>query len=129
MKMFVASSILMLASVSQADVIKCTFTEPFVDTTYSMTASTLTYKSADQSQNKVVKNVSFQIKGPGVFELVDKKGNVLQTLTLNYKGSNGMSDEHVYPYEVQDNDSMMTANNGVGGCSSNYLPVKIVVPQ
>lgn len=127
MKMLLASSILVMASVSQADVIKCTFTEPFVDTVYSMTSSTLTYKTADGGK-KVIKNVSFQIKGPSVFELMDKNGKVLQTLTLNYKGSNGMSDEDVYPYEVQDTDPMMTANNGIGGCSSNYQKVKTVAP-
>lgn len=119
MKLFLASSIVMLASVSQADVIKCSFTEPFVNTTYSMTASTLTYKDFEGGK-KVVKNVSFQIKSAGVFELMDKKGKVLQTLTLTNKGSDGMSDT-IFPFEVKDTDPMMTANNGIGGCTSNYL--------
>lgn len=106
---------------AQADVIKCTFTEPFVSTTYSMTQSTLTYDSFEDSGDKVVKNVSFQIKGPGVFELVADygKGKVLQVLTLNNQGSDGRSNKQ-YPYDVKDNDPMMTANNGSGGCTSNY---------
>jgi uncharacterized membrane protein len=65
---------------------------------------------------EVIKNVSFQIKGPGKFELVGKDGKVLQELTLNQNGSDGMS-EIVYPYEAK-------AGPLFGGCSSNYLKAK-----
>ncbi|MCM2352405.1 MAG: hypothetical protein NDI63_02235 [Pseudobdellovibrio sp.] len=102
---------------ASADIIKCTFTEPFVSSTYSMTQSTLTYESID-GQKTVIQKVSMQIKAAGIFELVAKDGKVLQRLDLNNQGSNGMSD-HVYPYDVQDNTSM--TNNGRGGCESNYL--------
>lgn len=122
MKKIFATALLLLSSVSQADVIKCTFTEPFIDTTYSMTQSTLTYKDME-GKKSVVKNVSFQIKSAGVFELVSKDGKILQTLVLNYKGSNGMSDT-IYPYKVKDNSPVMTANGGYGGCVSNYLKSK-----
>lgn len=115
---------LLVASVSQADVIKCTFTEPFVDSTYSMTQSTLTYVTAGESKPVVLKNVSFQIKEAGVFEIVAKGGKVLQTLTLNHQGSNGMS-EDVYPYDVKDVSDL--AGFGVGGCVSNYQ--KAVAPK
>jgi len=124
MKIILAASLL-VASVSQADVIKCTFTEPFVDTVYSMTQSTLAYKSAEQ-KDIVVKNVSFQIKEAGLFQLVGKDGKVFQTLTLNNKGSNGMSDA-VYPFEVKDEGQVSMANNGIGGCTSNSL--KAVEPK
>lgn len=102
---------------ASADIIKCTFTEPFVSSTYSMTQSTLTYDSID-GQKTVLKKVSMQIKAAGIFELVANDGTVLQQLDLNNQGSNGMSD-HVYPYDVQDNTAM--TNNGRGGCESNYL--------
>jgi hypothetical protein len=119
MKSLLMGSLLLVASVSQADVIKCVFTEPFVNTVYSMTQSSLTYSSAGEDKPVVIKNVSFQIKAAGVFELVSKDGKVLQTLTLNNNGSDGMSDT-VFPYEVKDNNEMMTVNNGIGGCTSNY---------
>ena len=118
MKKLIITSTLLLASVSQADIIKCTFTEPFIDTVYSTGRSTLTYKDFE-NKTTIVKGVSFQIKAAGVFELV-KDGKILQTLTLNNQGSNGMSDT-VYPYEVKDNSPVMTANGGYGGCESNHL--------
>lgn len=109
-----------LSSISQADVIKCTFTEPFFDTTYNTSESTLTYKLAYESEESIIQNVSFQIKSAGVFELVDPSGKVLQTLTLNYQGSNGMSDT-IYPYEVLDSSQIAMANLGYGGCTSDHL--------
>lgn len=125
MKNLLVLSLVSAASIAQADVIKCTFTEPFVDSTYSMTQSTLTYKSFEQ-KDVVIKNVSFQIKSAGVFELVSKQGKVLQTLTLNHQGSNGMSDT-IYPYDVKDESQVMMANSGFGGCTSNHL--KAVEPK
>lgn len=113
------TAVLLSATIAQADIIQCTFTEPFVDTTYSTTQSTLTYKAAF-GDTQVIKNVSFQIKSAGVFELVAKDGTVLQTLTLNNKGSNGMS-EDVYPYDVKDFNGL--TNKGIGGCESNYLRI------
>ena len=98
MKKIFFTSALLFASISQADIIKCSFTEPFISSTYSTTQSTLTYVGFDL--NKVIKNVSFQIKSAGVFELVSH-GKVIQTLTLNHQGSNGMSDT-IYPFEVKD---------------------------
>lgn len=111
------TTVLLSATIAQADIIKCTFTEPFVDTVYSTTQSTLTYKAAF-GDTQVIKNVSFQIKSAGVFELVAKDGRVLQRLILNNKGSNGMS-EDIYPYEVKDFNGL--TNQGYGGCESNYL--------
>lgn len=125
MKALLATSLILLSSISQADVIKCTFTEPFIDTTYSMTQSTLSYKDYEGIIS-VVKNVSFQIKSAGVFELLSKDGKTLQILTLNNKGSDGMSDT-IYPYEVKDYSPVMTGNSGYGGCISNHL--KSVEPK
>lgn len=122
-KLFATTAVLLLSSISHADIIKCTFTEPFVTTTYSTTQSTLAYDDVSTGKS-LVKNVSFQIKGPGTFELVDRKGQVLQTLTLNNQGSDGMSN-NLYPYEVRDSKINGFANGGVGGCSSNHLKTKI----
>jgi hypothetical protein len=113
----------MLSFSAQADIIKCYFTEPFITTQYSMVQQRLTYFGPDlngsDSVLAVYNKVSFQIKGAGDFEIVSKDGKVLQKLTLNFKGSDGMSDQ-TYPYDVQDY-TMRGANNGVGGCASNYL--------
>lgn len=109
-----------LSSFASADVIKCTFTEPFVSTTYSMAQQSLTIDNGSEGTKKVIKDVSFQIKGAGRFELVDKSGKVLQKLSLTGKGSDGMSDA-TYPYEVVDASQQKFANSGIGGCSSNSL--------
>lgn len=110
---------MMVSSLASADVIKCVFTEPFVNTTYSMTQSTLTIEAAGEGKS-VIQNVSFQIKGAGQFELVAKNGKVLQKLSLDNKGSDGMSDKN-YPFTVQDLSQSKMANNGIGGCTSNSL--------
>lgn len=107
------------AATASADIIKCVFTEPFVNTTYSMAQQTLTIKMMDE-KSQVLRNVSFQIRAPGKFEIVDKAGKVIQQLTLNFAGSDGMSD-NIYPYSVVHLPMKSGANNGVGGCSSNYL--------
>ncbi len=117
------AAITLIATASQADIIKCVFTEPFIDSTYSMAQQTLTYSAFtgdDKPELTVVKNVSFQIKAAGEFELVAKDGSVLQKISLNNKGSDGMSDRN-YPYEVQDKGMAGMANSGWGGCSSNFL--------
>jgi len=121
----IMASIFLFSSVSQADVIKCSFGEPSVETTYSMVQSTLTSKDSD-GKVRIVKNVSFQIKAPGVFELVASNGKILQKLFLNYKGSDGVDGdtERIYPYEVVDSSLLRSANKGIGGCVSNSLKLK-----
>lgn len=118
----VCGSLLIGSSLAQADIIKCSFTEPFINTVYSMSQQSLTMTSPD-SEKTVIKNVSFQIKGAGEFELLTKDGKLLQKLTLNHMGSDGMSDE-VFPYSVTEYSVPGTENKLTGGCSSNFLKVK-----
>lgn len=108
---------------AQADIIKCYFTEPFIATSYSMTQSTLTETDLVTKAKSVTKNVSFQIKGAGLFELVSKEGKVLQTLNLNNNGSDGMSDL-TYPYDATYNAFKIGDFELIGGCTSNYLHAK-----
>ncbi len=127
MKKLILTAALFTNVSAHADIIKCTFTEPFLDSTYSMTQQTLTYDTSfmtgEDNTKTVLKNVSFQIKGAGKFELVAKNGKVLQKLNLSFNGSNGMSDG-IYPYEVEDkSDVFGGANGGIGGCVSNYLKI------
>lgn len=106
-----------LAVAVQADIIKCHFTEPMVTTTYNTSKATLTYQDSNNKKT-VVKNVSFQIRSAGVFELVSQNGKLVQTINLNSQGSDGMSDR-LYPYSVK--DSKEITQQGLGGCESNYL--------
>jgi hypothetical protein len=126
MKNFVLSffAATMVSSFAFADVITCSFTEPWVTTTYSMAQQSLTISAFDGNNEtiQIVKNVSFQIKGPRKFELV-KDGKVLQKITLDNKGNDGMSDI-LYPYSVEAFNMKKYANSGFGGCSSNYLKSK-----
>ena len=114
MKHLLIALTLALPAIAQADIIKCSFTEPFINVEYSMTQSTL--RTVDMEGKKTVtKNVSFQILGAGSFELRNKYNNVIMRLELNNKGSDGMSDR-IYPYESQ------WLTKGLwGGCTSNFL--------
>jgi hypothetical protein len=107
------------ALTAKADIIKCTFTEPYYTTTYSMAQQSLTVESIDTGK-KVIKNVSFQIKGAGQFELLGKDKVVIQTLTLDNQGNDGQSPKN-YPYNVKWDALSSNANSGIGGCTSNYL--------
>jgi hypothetical protein len=102
-------------AVAEAEIIKCFFTEPFLTTTYSSNANTLTIASIDDPQNPTVTPVSLQIMQPNLFELWNDKNEPVQRMELNYKGSDGMSDT-VFPY-----DAMLLANKLRGGCVSNHL--------
>ncbi len=111
------------ASAARADIIKCSFTEPFVTTEYSMAQQTLTLvdpvSQYPETIRVVTRNVSFQIIGPSMFELRSREGVVLQKLDLNFQGSDGMS-ELTFPYDVQ----WIGGTGGHdlwGGCSSNFL--------
>lgn len=64
-----------------ADIIKCDFTEPFLSTEYSMAQQTFTIIDPVSEHPKTVrtilKNVSFQIKDAGKFELVDANKKII----------------------------------------------------
>lgn len=106
---------LWLSPVAQADVITCSFTEPFVTTVYSTNLNTLTITYAVESRHDRLDDMSFQIMKPGKFELWDAKHEGVQRLELSFRGSDGMSDK-VYPYEVY-----WIPEKLHGGCTSNHL--------
>lgn len=111
-KLFLCAA-LVLPAFAQADIIKCSFTEPFITTTYSMAQQSLTIENMSDNTRQVLRNISFQIKGRGKFELWDANKQLLQKLNLNFHGSDGMSNR-VYPYEGKFRDHS-------GGCTSNFL--------
>ncbi len=120
---FVFAILFFVSLSAQADVITCRFTEPFLTTTYNMEKHTFTvFDNAEKKLVSKTRRVAFVVKGPGQFEIVTRKGQVLQKLNLNFQGSDGMSDQ-VYPYDVQ----WLTAehlNNQMGGCESQVLKRK-----
>jgi len=101
---------------TSADILRCTFTEPFYNLQYSMTQSriTLTSPNGTSLQN----NVSFQIMGPGRFQLRNTANSIIMRLFLDNTGSDGMSDA-IYPYRAR----WYAPNYGWmwGGCTSNFL--------
>lgn len=115
MRKLILSLAIAAPAFAQADIIKCYFTEPFITTTYSMVQQKLTWIDNVTNRSKVMRNVSFQIKGAGQFELWDANRNVIQSMALDFTGSDGMSDR-VYPYDVQWNTKSLR-----GGCESNFL--------
>jgi len=111
-----------ISLMGHADIIRCGFTEPFVTSEYSTTTSVLTYVEDITGTKHSIRNVQFQIRGPGKFELIKKTGEVLQVLELNYQGSDGMSDFQ-YPYSVIDK-SRVAGKLNQGGCTSNFFQEK-----
>lgn len=99
------------ATAAHADNFKCVFTEPFFTLEYSMVQQSL--KTTSPEDSSVAKNISFQIKGPSDFALMDAEKNVVVELKLTQNGSDGMSDRR-YPYEAK-------WNGLIGGCESNFL--------
>ena len=122
-KQFLLIALIFISQISQADIIRCSFTEPFVSTEYNTATSTLKYKEGVTEKKQTVRNVLFQIRGPGHFQLVAKTGKVLQDLKLNNQGSDGMS-EFQYPYSVEDKSGFSSLQLDPGGCVSNFLRTK-----
>jgi hypothetical protein len=115
---------LLVSQIASADIIKCVFTTPPIGIQYSTNTRELimTYHNvADDGGNKVVteKDVSFQIKDAGKFELWNSAKKVVMQLDLNWKGTDGASDA-IYPF-----DAKLVETEHFGACESNFLKSKI----
>jgi len=115
MRKFLLALAITVSGLAQADIIKCQFTEPFMTTTYSMVRQTLTITDNMNNTAAIIRNVSFQIKAAGEFELWNASKILIQRLNLNHQGSDGMSDL-VFPYAVY-----WKSQDLHGGCTSNFL--------
>lgn len=111
---------------SRADVIDCVADANHV--TYSM--SQLTLKILDEQGKPVetIPNVSFQIRGPGQFELWDSGNQPLITLSLDNKGSDGNSDR-IFPFTARWDDKAaakhkIDQNSRDFGCKSNLTKIQ-----
>lgn len=108
------------------DEVVCHFTEPFVVSTYLVAEQTLSYSELvgpnGDEQVTTIADVTLEwTQADKSFNLVSSTGEVLQSITLTGKGSDGMSDI-VYPFDVQDTKMIQNANGGLGGCSSKLNP-------
>lgn len=121
MKNLLVAALLSTSVTAQADIINCSFTEPFFSLQYSTTTNELARTEYDFDKDKMVttkvKNISFQIKGPAKFQLLAADKTPIMNLDLNFKGSDGMSD-FTYPYDAE---LLSEGNSMWGGCESNFL--------
>jgi hypothetical protein len=101
------------ASLSRSEIIKCTYTEPFITTIYNSDTHEVTISNNALKTVTKLANVSRRTIKPKVFELRNAKKTIVQTMELNHRGSDGMTDT-VYPYDSQ-------WNKLHGGCTSSRL--------
>ena len=106
---------LMSPSAAWADVIVCSYTEPFIRTLYDTSLKTMTVVHDVQPRREILNRISMREIRPGVFEFRSAAGRTVQVIERNCRGSDGMS-ERVYPYAAQ-----WIARKLHGGCASNRL--------
>jgi hypothetical protein len=122
-------AVLFVAQISSADIIKCTFTEPFATLEYSTTQSKI--KITKPKPSGIGVNISYissaylQFMGPNHI-VVQKSGNTVLDLVIDNIGSDAMSSA-VYPYSAHWFFPGSVPGGHVGGCTSNFLPY-IVAP-
>jgi hypothetical protein len=107
---------------ASAIVITCSFTEPFVRTSYDSDLQTLTLTYDVEKRRETQKSVSLHTLSPTVFELWNANNEVIQHLELDHQGSDGMSDR-IYPYEVKWTPRDASLPEVLfGGCVRNSKP-------
>jgi uncharacterized membrane protein len=128
MNKLIALTALLVAGVSaKADIIKCSFTEPFYTITYTTGTRVLTVTNDVENKTEVYKNIGLLILGSDKFELRTTKNELVMSLAITGNGSDGMS-ETIYPYDAKVEGMVKGANNGIGGCESLRLKRKAGTP-
>ena len=103
--------------------IKCNFTEPFIDFTYNTATEKLVENNRVMETKRTFTGVAFQIKYAGTFLLKDKSGKLLAELKLNTQGSGGMS-EAIFPYEAKYMNALGEKKMTLFcGCTSSLKPM------
>ena len=103
---------LLFTAAVKADVITCSFTEPFITTSYDTSSKRMTLTYDVQKRRTALARVSMLETAPGVFEIRTANGQPVQRLKRTCRGSDGMSDRK-YPYEAE-----LIAEKLYGGCAS-----------
>lgn len=136
MKKLIVALIVTMAPAAFAETLNCSFTEPFFSLNYDSKTQVLTKTEPDWTNNAgkeittvVARNVRVvplsnvktnELTSFARFALIGKNAKVHLRLTLNYQGSDGMSDI-TFPYNAEIPNSKTNANNGIGGCESGTL--------
>lgn len=115
MRYLVLSGGLLLPGSVRADIVKCSFTEPFMTTSYDTSSQRMTVSHDVEKRRTIFDRISMREVKPGVFEFRNGKGEVLQRLERSCRGSDGMSDR-VYPFEAE-----WIAQKLHGGCTSTAM--------
>jgi uncharacterized membrane protein len=111
-----------LAPLASADILTCTFTEPFLTTTYQFEDRTLTILNPFPRTVTVERDVTFRPSGNREFVLLSKTGMLLQKLKLTGKGSDGMSDK-LYPFDVEWTTNHSSNGKLFGGCELSVVKI------
>jgi hypothetical protein len=90
---------LLLPGIANADIIKCSFTEPFITTSYDTALRRMTVTYDVKKRRTVFDRVSMRELRPRAFELRTTDGKVLQRVERDCQGSDGGSNR-VYPYSA-----------------------------
>lgn len=106
-------SFLAFQSVAQADVIACSFTEPFITVQLDLTTGDLVRNVIGDKVTSTKAMVG--TKGDNIVLVESFDGEVNLEIHLDKKGSDGMSDR-IYDYEGILNDK--TFGKVYGGCNS-----------
>ena len=106
---------LLLPDIVNADIIKCSFTEPFITTSYDTALKRLAVTYDVEQRQRIHDRISMRELRPGAFELRGADGQVLLRVERTCRGSNGMSDR-VYPYSAQ-----WIPQKLHGGCTSTGM--------
>lgn len=107
--------VLVLSGAACADVIRCSFTEPFMTTSYDTSLRRMTVAYDVEKRSTTFDRISMRETKPRVFEFRTAGGQLLQRVERSCRGSDGMSDR-VYPYTAH-----WIAQKLYGGCTSTAI--------
>ena len=93
------AAILVCAAPASAQIITCSFTEPFIRTFYDPARKTLTIIQDVDHRREVQRGITAETVSAVILELRNGKGEIVQRLEHSFRGSDGMSDRS-YPYAV-----------------------------
>lgn len=125
----IISIVILKMTIANADVVKCIFTEPFFSLIINTDTKVVSLEEPDYDSDNgelkttvIAKNIRIsKLKLSNVSALIDypqytikdNKNKEILTLSLNYQGTDGMSDL-LYPYST-------TYKSYYGGCYSDKL--------
>lgn len=98
MRIFAFVMTFLFSTYAYADVIKCSFTEPFIDFSYDTDSRIM--RIVGDGVDETMKDISIEFTGVNTFNLVNKNKDAVANLVINFEGNNGMAPV-IYPFEVR----------------------------